>query len=172
MFSFLITLSIFTYLFWLFWVFVLRVSFSPGVRHSLLIAVASPVAEQGSGCTAFGSCGAQALGAQPLAAADHGLPGARPSAAAEHRLWAHSLRQLRSTGSQVHGLRQLRSKAPGARPSAAAARGLGGCGPQAPECRLSSPQAQLLPVRTYAFCIGRWILYHRAIREALVYFPY
>ena len=56
MFSFLITLSIFTYLFWLFWVFVLRVSFSPGVRHSLLIAVASPVAEQGSGCTAFGSC--------------------------------------------------------------------------------------------------------------------
>ena len=86
MFSFLITLSIFTYLFRLFWVFVLRVSFSPGVRHSLLISVASPVAEQGSGCTAFGSCGAQALGAQPSAAAGHGLR-------------AHGLRQLRSTGS-------------------------------------------------------------------------
>ena len=123
MFSFLITLSIFTYLFRLFWVFVLRVSFSPGVRHSLLISVASPVAEQGSGCTAFGSCGAQA---------------------------------------------------PGARPSAAATRGLGGCGPWAPERRLSScsPRAQLLPVQTHASYIGRWILYHRAIREALVYFLY
>ena len=119
MFSFLITLSIFTYLFRLFWVFVLRVSFSPGVRHSLLISVASPVAEQGSGCTAFGSCGAQALGAQPLAAAT---------------------------------------------------RGLGGCGPWAPERRLSScsPRAQLLPVQTHASYIGRWILYHRAIREAQI----
>ena len=74
MFSFLITLSIFMYLFWLCWIFVLRVSFYPGVRRSLLISVASPVAE------------ARALGAWPLAAADHGLLGARPSAAADHGL--------------------------------------------------------------------------------------
>ena len=107
MFSFLITLSIFTYLFRLFWVFVLRVSFSPGVRHSLLISVASPVAEQGSGCMAFGSCGAQALGAQPLASA-------------EHRLWVHSLRQLRSTGSGCTAFGSCRARAPGTRPSAAA----------------------------------------------------
>ena len=161
MFSFLITLSIFTYLFRLFWVFVLRVSFSPGVRHSLLISVASPVAEQGSGCTAFGSCGAQALGAQPLASA-------------EHRLWVHSLRQLQGTGSGHTAFGSCGAQAPGARPSAAATRGLGGCGPWAPERRLSScsPRAQLLPVQTHASYIGRWILYHRAIREALVYFLY
>ena len=171
MFSFLITLSIFTYLFWLFWVFVLRVSFSPGVRHSLLIAVASPVAEQGSGCTAFGSCGAQALGAQPSAAAEHGLPGARPSAAVEQ-------------GSGCTAFGSCGARALGAQPSAAVEQGsgctaFGSCSTwawwlwsRAPECRLSSPQAQLLPVRTYAFCIGRWILYHRAIREALVYFPH
>ena len=115
----------------------------------------------GSGRTAFGICGPRA-------------PGARPSAAAEHRLWVHGLRQLQGTGSGCTAFGSCGAQAPGARPSAAATRGLGGCGPRALERRLSScsPQAQLLPVRTHASYIGRWILYHRAIREALVYFLY
>ena len=146
MFSFLITLSIFTYLFWLFWVFVLRVSFSPGVRHSLLIAVASPVAEQGSGCTAFGSCGARAPRCTAFGSCGARALGAQPSAAVEQGSGCTAF------GSCSTWAWWLWSRAP--------------------ECRLSSPQAQLLPVRTYAFCIGRWILYHRAIREALVYFPH
>ena len=85
MFSFLITLSIFMYLFWLRWVFVLRVSFSLGMQRRLLISVASPVAEHGL----------WVHGLQQLQLMSSGI------AALGSRARAGGLRGLRSVGSVV-----------------------------------------------------------------------
>lgn len=128
MFSFLITLSVFMYLFWLCWVFVLRGWAFIQVCDAASLYFSSFLLRR-HGPDGPGSCGARALGARPSAATEH--RGAWPSAAAEHRLqgtrpsaaadrpWALQLR------ARVHGRGSCRPQAPGSWPSA-------GCGPRAP----------------------------------------